>query len=82
MAEQSVYARYEAAFGDLEPLVAFVDLDALWANAEDMVRQAGDKPIRVASKSVRCRPLLPRIFEERIRSVLTALLGSTTILLD
>jgi D-serine deaminase-like pyridoxal phosphate-dependent protein len=63
MAEQSVYAKYEAAFGDLEPPFAFVDLDAFWANADDMVKQAGGKPIRVASKSVRCRPLLHRIHE-------------------
>ena len=65
MAEASVYERYEAAFGDLEPPFAFVDLDAFWANADDMLRQAGGKPIRVASKSVRCRPLLHRIAEHR-----------------
>jgi D-serine deaminase-like pyridoxal phosphate-dependent protein len=33
----------------------------MWANAADMLRRAGGKPIRVASKSVRCRPLLERI---------------------
>src|SRR3954449_11881805 len=33
----------------------------MWANADDMARRAGGKPIRVASKSVRCRPLLERI---------------------
>jgi D-serine deaminase-like pyridoxal phosphate-dependent protein len=38
-----------------------VDLDAMWANAGDMLRRAGGKPIRVASKSVRCRALLERI---------------------
>jgi D-serine deaminase-like pyridoxal phosphate-dependent protein len=55
------YARYEAALGDRAAPLAFVDLDALWANAGDMLRRAGGKPIRVASKSVRCRPLLERI---------------------
>jgi D-serine deaminase-like pyridoxal phosphate-dependent protein len=55
------YARYEAALAEFTPPFAFVDVDAMWANAADMVRRAGGKPIRVASKSVRCRPLLERI---------------------
>ena len=42
------------------PLVA-VDLDAFDANADDLVRRAGGRPIRVASKSVRCRTLLDRV---------------------
>src|SRR4051794_9026880 len=33
----------------------------MWANADDMLRRADGKPIRVASKSVRCRALLERI---------------------
>ena len=55
------YARYETAFGDRDAPFAFVDLDAMWANADDMLRRAAGKPIRVASKSVRCRALLERI---------------------
>ena len=55
------YDRYEAIFGDRDAPFAFVDLDAMWANADDMVRRAAGKPIRVASKSVRCRPLLERM---------------------
>ena len=42
------------------PLVA-VDLDAFDANADDLVRRAGGLPMRVASKSVRCRTLLDRV---------------------
>ncbi|HET6967654.1 MAG TPA: alanine racemase, partial [Ornithinibacter sp.] len=42
------------------PLVA-VDLDAFDANADDLVRRAGGLPVRVASKSVRCRRLLDRV---------------------
>jgi D-serine deaminase-like pyridoxal phosphate-dependent protein len=42
------------------PLVA-VDLDAFDANADDLVRRAGGLPVRVASKSVRCRALLGRV---------------------
>ena len=41
--------------------LALVDLDAFDANADDLVRRAGGKPIRVASKSVRCRALLERV---------------------
>ena len=42
------------------PLVA-VDLAAFDANADDLVRRAAGLPIRVASKSVRCRHLLDRV---------------------
>jgi D-serine deaminase-like pyridoxal phosphate-dependent protein len=59
----SEYGRYEAIFGERDAPFAFVDLDAMWANADDMLRRAGGKPIRVASKSVRCRDLLRRILE-------------------
>jgi D-serine deaminase-like pyridoxal phosphate-dependent protein len=54
---------YEAAFAGLEAPFAFVDLDALWSNAAEMLARAGGKPIRVASKSVRCRPLLRAILD-------------------
>jgi D-serine deaminase-like pyridoxal phosphate-dependent protein len=52
------YEGYEAAFGSIEAPFAFVDLDAMWANAADMLRRASGKPIRVATKSLRCRPLI------------------------
>lgn len=39
---------------------AVVDLDAFDANAADMVERAHGLPIRIASKSVRCRALLER----------------------
>ena len=39
---------------------AVVDLDAYDANAADLVRRAGGRPIRVASKSIRVRHLLER----------------------
>jgi len=50
--------RYETAFADHEPPFAFVDLDAMWSNSRDMLRRSLGKPIRVASKSLRCRALL------------------------
>jgi D-serine deaminase-like pyridoxal phosphate-dependent protein len=53
--------RYDAATADLEPPFAIVDLGAFRANAADLVRRANGKPIRVASKSVRCRALLEEV---------------------
>jgi D-serine deaminase-like pyridoxal phosphate-dependent protein len=52
--------RYDRATAHLDAPVAIVDLEAFDANAADLVRRAGGKPVRVASKSVRCRALLER----------------------
>ncbi|MBT2459759.1 amino acid deaminase/aldolase [Streptomyces sp. ISL-86] len=54
-------ARYDKATAHLDAPLAIVDLDAFDANADDLVRRAAGKPIRVASKSVRCRVLLERV---------------------
>ncbi|MGA6162854.1 amino acid deaminase/aldolase [Amycolatopsis magusensis] len=51
---------FELATKDLDPPLAIVDLAAFDANADDLVRRAS-KPIRVVSKSVRCRALLERV---------------------
>jgi D-serine deaminase-like pyridoxal phosphate-dependent protein len=40
--------------------IAVVDLDAFDANADDLVRRAGGKPVRVASKSLRVPALIRR----------------------
>jgi D-serine deaminase-like pyridoxal phosphate-dependent protein len=56
-------ARYDRATAHLDAPLAIVDLEAFDANADDLVRRAGGKPIRVASKSVRCRALLERVLE-------------------
>jgi D-serine deaminase-like pyridoxal phosphate-dependent protein len=55
------FARLEEATAELDPPFAVVDLDALWRNAADMLRRASPKPIRLASKSVRCRALQERV---------------------
>jgi D-serine deaminase-like pyridoxal phosphate-dependent protein len=57
----SAYERLERATAELTPPFALVDLDALEHNARDMERRAGGKPIRLASKSVRCRALQERV---------------------
>ena len=54
-------ARLERATASLDPPFAVVDLDAFWHNARDLVRRASGKPIRLASKSVRCRELQDRV---------------------
>ena len=53
--------RYDRATAHLDAPLAIVDLEAFDANAEDLVRRAAGKPIRVASKSVRVRALLERV---------------------
>jgi D-serine deaminase-like pyridoxal phosphate-dependent protein len=53
--------RYDSATAHLEPPFAVVDLAALRANAAAMTGRAGPKPIRLASKSVRCRDLMARV---------------------
>lgn len=51
----------DAATAHLDAPVLVVDLDAFDANADALVRRAAGTPVRVASKSVRCRALLDRV---------------------
>jgi D-serine deaminase-like pyridoxal phosphate-dependent protein len=53
--------RLDAATAHLEPPFAIVDLAAFRANAAAMVSRATGKPIRLASKSVRCRYLIEHV---------------------
>lgn len=55
--------RLEGATCELQAPFALVDLDAFWQNAEDMRERARHKPIRLASKSLRCRELQRRILD-------------------
>src|SRR5687768_5590926 len=57
----SDYERLERATEGIEAPFALVDLDAMWSNADEMLARAAGKPIRVASKSIRCRSLMERI---------------------
>lgn len=54
---------YERITADLEPPYAVIDLGAFRRNADDLVRRAAGTPIRVASKSVRCRALIASALE-------------------
>src|SRR5215207_5657538 len=53
--------RLDGATAALDPPFAVLDLDAVDANADDLVRRAAGTPIRVASKSVRNRDVLRRV---------------------
>ncbi|NYD42029.1 amino acid deaminase/aldolase [Nocardioides panaciterrulae] len=64
IARNRLWARLnEAVAAHGEPLptpLMLVDLDAFDANADDLARRAGSKPVRVASKSLRVPALLQR----------------------
>ncbi|HEU4907067.1 MAG TPA: amino acid deaminase/aldolase [Solirubrobacterales bacterium] len=76
--EQS-HERYEAIFAEVEAPFAFVDLDAMAANSAAMLERAQGKPIRVASKSLRCRALQERVLrsDPRFEGQLTFTLPET-----
>jgi D-serine deaminase-like pyridoxal phosphate-dependent protein len=53
--------RLDAATAHLDAPFAVVDMAAFRANAAAMTSRAGGKPIRLASKSVRCRHLIEQV---------------------
>jgi D-serine deaminase-like pyridoxal phosphate-dependent protein len=61
--EAGQHARLERATAHLDAPFAAVDLDAFDHNRADLARRAQGTPLRVASKSVRCRALLDRVLE-------------------
>src|SRR4029453_4479247 len=60
---ERTYEELERIFEGVDAPFAFVDLDAIWSNAPEMLGRARGTPIRVASKSVRCRALLEAILD-------------------
>jgi D-serine deaminase-like pyridoxal phosphate-dependent protein len=62
--------RLDAATAAMDPPFAVVDLDAFDANAADLLRRAGGRQIRLASKSVRCRALADRALEAGLEGIL------------
>jgi D-serine deaminase-like pyridoxal phosphate-dependent protein len=53
--------RLDSATAHLDAPFAIVDMGAFRANAAAMTSRAGGKPIRLASKSVRCRHLIEQV---------------------
>jgi D-serine deaminase-like pyridoxal phosphate-dependent protein len=78
------HQRYERVFAEVEAPFAFVDLAAMWSNADSMLERATGKSVRVASKSVRCRALLEAILgrDERFQGLMTYTLPETLWLAD
>ncbi|MTV24293.1 amino acid deaminase/aldolase [Nitriliruptoraceae bacterium ZYF776] len=72
MSADPTYDRYREALRGHPLPAAFVDLDRFDDNADALLARAGERPIRVASKSVRCTPLLRRLFahDDRFRGLL------------
>lgn len=60
----------EKATSDLDPPFAAIDLTAFDANLENLLQRAGGKPVRLASKSVRCRALMDRALRGGMRGIL------------
>src|SRR5215207_9981661 len=58
------------ATADLEPPFAVIDLEAFDRNAADLLRRSGGKPVRLASKSVRCRALIERALAAGLQGIL------------
>ena len=56
-----VAERLQAATANLTPPFAVVDLDALDTNATSMINRADGLPIRLATKSIRCRAIANRV---------------------
>lgn len=73
------HAQLEEIFAEVEAPFAFVDLDAMWANADSMLERTGEKTVRVASKSLRCRALIEAILarDQRFAGLMTYTLPET-----
>lgn len=57
------YQYYKKAISGQALPLAYIDLDKFDVNVEAIRKRAGGKPIRIASKSVRCRRMLQRILD-------------------
>jgi len=63
----NLYNRYQEALREVSKPAAFVDLDFFDHNVRQVLERAGNKPIRVASKSIRCQALLDRVLQSHDR---------------
>src|SRR5215212_1395021 len=62
-ARERSHEELERIFAGVDAPFALVDLDAMWSNARELLDRAAGTPIRIASKSVRCRSLLAAALE-------------------
>ncbi len=59
------YSYYREILGKKAFPLAFVDLDLFDENIKNIAQRAGEKKIRVASKSIRCTALIKRILDKK-----------------
>jgi D-serine deaminase-like pyridoxal phosphate-dependent protein len=72
------WGELESLFAGVEAPFALIDLEAMWANAREMLGRARGKPIRVASKSLRCRRLLRSVLDRHgFRGLMTFTLSES-----
>ena len=64
------FRQLQDATADFQPPFGVVDLDAFDVNAFELLRRAGGKPIRLASKSVRARALLSHALGRGMNGIL------------
>jgi D-serine deaminase-like pyridoxal phosphate-dependent protein len=64
------HAELKHATCDLDAPFAVVDVGAFDRNAADLLRRAGGTPVRLASKSVRCRALIERALAAGLQGIL------------
>ena len=77
------FSRLEKAVAALETPIAVIDVPALWANADDLVRRADGVPVRVASKSVRVRGIVEgALARDGFAGVMSYSLAESTWLAD
>lgn len=63
------YAEYRSSFADIPRPFAFLNLDLLEQNIQQVLTLSGSKQIRVASKSIRSREILRRILDSDSRFI-------------
>ncbi len=61
MGWEETYLAYSTALREVPRPAAFADLEALEDNIQKVLAYSGDRPIRIATKSLRCLPLLKDI---------------------
>jgi D-serine deaminase-like pyridoxal phosphate-dependent protein len=60
LSPEALRARYDRLTAEEDPPLAIVDAGAFDRNAASLTRRAAGRPIRVATKSLRCRALIER----------------------
>lgn len=84
MLKERSYEFYKELFAGESLPLAFVDFDLLDINIQSILKRSGDKPIRLASKSIRCKAVLEHIFksDKRFQGVMCFTAGEASWLAD